>query len=119
MNTATLGIWSESGECGVIPQVWRAASFWERMRGLLGRKPLVSGQGLWIEPCHSVHTIGMRYSIDVIYIDSSKSVVKVVTRLPPWNFSSALAASAVLELRAGESILCGIKPGVKLDFKND
>ena len=55
--------------CG-LEQVWQAESVWERGRGLLGRTPLDWNQGFWIEPCSSVHTIGMGYPLDLAFLDA-------------------------------------------------
>ena len=47
----------------------RTETMLERMRGLLGRPPLRPGQALLIDDCNMVHTIGMRYAIDVVFVD--------------------------------------------------
>lgn len=80
-----------------------ATSLGERMRGLLGRPPLAHNQGLLISPCNSVHTLGMTYPIDVIYIDRNQCVVKIVPELKPQRVSFCIKASATLELCAGSA----------------
>lgn len=72
-----------------------------RRKGLLGRSGLNEGQGLWIAPCEAVHTFGMQFPIDVLYLNRKQRVAKVVQRLPPWRFSACLLARSVVELRAG------------------
>jgi uncharacterized membrane protein (UPF0127 family) len=72
-----------------------------RRRGLLGRTELREGEGLWIVPCESVHTIGMRFAIDLVYLDRSRRVKKVRSRVPAWRMSACLLAHSVLELPAG------------------
>jgi uncharacterized membrane protein (UPF0127 family) len=74
-----------------------------RMRGLLGRRALPSGEGLLLRPAPSVHTAFMRFPIDVVFLDGDLRVLKFVRRLQPWRAASALSAKAVLELAAGES----------------
>jgi uncharacterized protein len=72
-----------------------------RRRGLLGRSALSEGAALVIAPCCSVHTIGMRFAIDVVFVGSRGHVRKIVRALEPWRMAGALFASAVIELPAG------------------
>jgi uncharacterized membrane protein (UPF0127 family) len=75
-----------------------AATRWTRLRGLLGRDaPGV----LLIVPARSVHTCGMRFPIDVVFLDDGLRVVRVVRAMPPWRVASERRARAVLELPAG------------------
>ena len=72
-----------------------------RRKGLLGRTGLGEGEGLWIVPCESVHTIGMHFAIDLVYLDRSRRVKKVRSSVPAWRISACLLAHSVLELPAG------------------
>ena len=72
-----------------------------RNKGLLGRERLSPGEGLWILPCQAVHTFGMRFSIDLIYLDRKKQVKKLKCEVPPGRLSACLFAHSVLELPAG------------------
>jgi uncharacterized protein len=91
---------SESVVCEQATIADRAVT---RMRGLLGRRALPSGEGLLLRPAPSIHTAFMRFPIDVVFLDGDLRVLKVVQRLAPWRTASALSAKAVLELAAGES----------------
>lgn len=73
----------------------------KRRKGLLGRDSLPVGQGLWIIPCESVHTWGMRFPIDVLYLDRKKRIQKLRSVMTPWRLSFCLSAHSVLELPAG------------------
>jgi uncharacterized membrane protein (UPF0127 family) len=73
----------------------------KRNKGLLGHKGLAEGEGLWIFPCQSVHTVGMQFSIDLVYLDGKRRVKKVAESVPPWRMSMCLTAQSVLELPAG------------------
>ena len=73
----------------------------KRNKGLLGRSRLSPGEGLWIVPCDAIHTIGMRFSIDLIYLDSKNGIKKLLSDVPPWRMSACLPAHSVLELSAG------------------
>ena len=87
-----------------------------RRRGLLGRSDLPAGGGLWIVPCESVHTFGMKFPIDLVYLDRNKKVKKVRSAVPPWRLSACLSAHSVLELASGTIHTTQTKPGDKLEF---
>ena len=78
-----------------------AGSGAKRTKGLLGRKGLAPGEGMWIVPCESVHTFFMRFPIDLVYIDRKQRVRKVRSSVPPWRLSACLSAHSILELPAG------------------
>ncbi|HZQ25478.1 MAG TPA: DUF192 domain-containing protein [Terriglobales bacterium] len=78
-----------------------ADTHWTRLRGLMARDPddFPEGQGLWIVPCRGVHTMGMRFPIDVVYLDGEETVVHVEEDLRPWRFAPIrIEARSVLEL---------------------
>ncbi|MFN2595168.1 MAG: DUF192 domain-containing protein [Actinomycetota bacterium] len=60
---------------------------WQRMRGLLGRPRLVEGQALILSRARRVHTIGMRYPIDVVFCDDRWTVVAIARDLRPGRIS--------------------------------
>ena len=101
----------------VCSNVFKAANAWERARGLLARKPLSENQGLWLEPCPSVHTIGMRYSIDIVFLNSDGYVKKIVPALKPLRFAACSGATATLELAEGQATKLDIHPGMQLNWK--
>jgi hypothetical protein len=70
----------------------------KRNRGLLGRAGLAAGGGLWILPCQSVHTFGMQFAIDLVYVDRKRKIRKVRSNVPPWRVSACLTAHSVIEL---------------------
>jgi len=88
----------------------------KRQKGLLGRDSLPIGCGLWIVPCEGVHTCGMRFPIDVLYLDRKKRVRKLRRAMRPWRLSMCLLAHSVLELPAGVIEQTGTQPGDQLDF---
>jgi uncharacterized membrane protein (UPF0127 family) len=85
-----------------------------RMRGLLGRSSLPTGEGLLIESTGSIHTFFMQFPIDAVFLDSDWRVRKVVSDLKPGRTAGAKGARAVLELAAGEAERVGVKPGDRL-----
>jgi uncharacterized membrane protein (UPF0127 family) len=85
-----------------------------RLRGLLGRSGLSSGEGMLLRPASSIHTAFMRFAIDAVFLDRADRVVKVAAELRPWRTSACRGARAVLELPAGEAARRGLRPGVSL-----
>jgi uncharacterized protein len=78
-----------------------ADTHWTRLRGLLGLRSsdFRNGSGLWIVPCHGVHTLGMGFPIDVVYLDDAMTVIDIRRALQPWRFAPVRTqASSVLEL---------------------
>ena len=82
-----------------------------RRRGLLGRDTLGASDGLLLTPCIAVHTLSMRFSIDVIFIDRDSRVVRVVPDLRPWRMTACFRAHAVIELAAGTAAATDIQVG--------
>ncbi|MBW3660046.1 MAG: DUF192 domain-containing protein [Gemmatimonadetes bacterium] len=64
-------------------QVDLADWWWPRLRGLIGHGPLEEGQGLLMVPCRGVHMYGMRYPIDVAFMDEEREVVALYRGLAP------------------------------------
>jgi uncharacterized protein len=89
----------------------------KRQKGLLGRDSLPAGHGLWIVPCESIHTCGMRFPIDVVYLDRKKRVRKLRKAMPPWRLSMCLFAHSVVELPAGAIEQSGTQPGDQLNIE--
>lgn len=73
-----------------------------RLVGLLRDKLLARGDGLWIVPCNSIHSIGMRFIFDAIFLDKDLRVVHLVREMKPWRISKIVfSAHSVLELPGG------------------
>jgi uncharacterized membrane protein (UPF0127 family) len=86
----------------LAPNLAVADTFFTRLKGLLGKKVLPHGDGLWIKHCNSVHTFGMRFPIDVVFLDKGKRVVGLAKTLRPNRISRLYSrASSVIELPAG------------------
>ncbi|HVN20340.1 MAG TPA: DUF192 domain-containing protein [Dongiaceae bacterium] len=81
-----------------------ANTHWTRLRGLLGlaADDFGNGAGLWIVPCHGVHTLGMGFPIDVLYLDRALKIIDMKSAVLPWRFTPVLRqATSVLELPCG------------------
>ena len=89
----------------------------KRRVGLLKHERLDPGQGLWIWPCEAIHTFGMRFPIDVLFLDRLKKVLKVKHSLARGRISGCLWAHSVLELPAGQAERTGTAAGDELEFE--
>jgi uncharacterized membrane protein (UPF0127 family) len=85
-----------------------------RRRGLLKRTGLDRSAALVLAPCAAIHTIGMRFAIDVLFVDRTGEVVKIVRALPPWRLAGARRAHATIELAAGALQGSGVTCGDRL-----
>jgi uncharacterized protein len=89
-----------------------------RVFGLLGKRGLNAGEGLWIKPSSGVHTFGMMFSIDVIGLDKDLRVVKLWPRLVPFRVTSvSLKVRSVIELEAGRISECLVQLGDQLQVR--
>jgi uncharacterized protein len=78
-----------------------AETHWSRLRGLMCKDAanFPAGNGLWIIPSRGVHTLAMKFPIDVLYLDKNKFVVHVEQNLKPWRMARvSLRTVSVLEL---------------------
>lgn len=82
-------------------QVSIANTFLTRLTGLLRHKRLPMDEGLLIAPCSNVHTLGMRFPIDVVFLDRMGRVLHIRENLAPWRAAGRKGSAVVLELAAG------------------
>lgn len=94
-----------------------ADTFWRRLVGLLSTNELSSDSGLLLTRCHQIHTFGMRYPIDVVFINHQGQVSTVVSRLSPYRVSTDSSASMALELRAGQAEQAGLSQGDRVTME--
>ena len=90
-----------------------------RRKGLLGRDSLGPHEGMLISPCFSVHTVAMRFPIDVVFVDSDGRTVRMVHGLAPWRMAASLRARSVIELAAGRLEAAGVRLGDRLRLVRD
>jgi uncharacterized membrane protein (UPF0127 family) len=89
----------------------------KRMVGLLGRRGLDAGAGLWIKPSSGVHTVGMAFAINVVGLDRDLKVIKLWRRLVPYRLTSvSLQLRSVLELPSGTIAQSEIQLGDQLQI---
>ena len=87
--------------CAVADEVEVALTRKARRKGLLGRERLAPFSAMVLAPCAAVHTLFMRFAIDVIFVDRDGRALHVVPQLGPWRAAMSLFAHAVIELPAG------------------
>ena len=87
-----------------------------RGRGLLGRDGLDGA--LLLRPAIQVHTLGMRFAIDVAYVDGSMRVIDVVTPMAPWRLGAPrVRARGAIEAAAGSFERWGLHVGDELEIR--
>jgi uncharacterized protein len=88
-----------------------------RRIGLLKHDRLQSGEGLWIFPTQAIHTFGMQFPIDVVFLDSSLTVRRIYRALPPRRLTRFVwRAQSVLELPPDSLAATGTIVGDRLQF---
>lgn len=88
-----------------------------RKTGLLKHSKLDPGEGLWITPCEAVHTVGMKFPIDVLFLDKKRRVIKIRPAMPRWRLAGSLRAHSVLELPSGAAEAAKTTAGDQLEFE--
>lgn len=79
-----------------------ASGFFDRLIGLMFKGDMANYDGLLIKKCNSIHTFFMFFAIDVVFMDSSYKVVRIIRNMKPWRVTRMyFKASQVLELKAG------------------
>ncbi len=99
--------------------IHRADSFIARLLGLLARPQLEADEALYLAPCASVHTLFMRYAIDVAFVDTNGRVLAVVSDLKPFRAAWCWRAHAAVEFAAGGAQRHGLRAGSVLIGAND
>jgi uncharacterized membrane protein (UPF0127 family) len=95
-------------------EVQCALTWPSRAMGLLGTQKLLPNRALWLRPCASIHTMGMRYSIDVVFLDRQGRVKKIVSQLSPFRWAACRQADSVIEFGSGLAERLGLQVGDQL-----
>lgn len=107
----------ETGDVVLAQAVRVADNFFTRLKGLLGTKNLPKGQALLIRPCNSVHTFGMHYSIDVLFVSKEGQILKIVADMPSGKVAWCRGSAFVIELAAGAVSENKVQTGNYLQIK--
>jgi hypothetical protein len=96
----------------IAHEVRIACSLTSRLLGLSRERSLPTRGGLLLSPAHGVHTLGMRFAIDVVFLSRQMRVLGLAPRVPPWRVLLAPRGTGrVLELAAGQIAATGLKTG--------
>jgi len=97
----TYCVYNQTRECFLGLRIIPADTIWKRLKGLLGKLRLGYDEGLWVVPSRGVHTFGVVFPIDVIYLDEQCQVVYLVEHLPAFRIAPLkVRAASVLQLPA-------------------
>lgn len=88
----------------------------KRRTGLLKHAGLAKGQGLWIVPSEAVHTFGMKFPIDVLFLNKKRKILKIREDMGRRRIALCLWAHSVLELPAGTVAATGTRSGDELEL---
>jgi uncharacterized membrane protein (UPF0127 family) len=88
-----------------------------RRTGLLKHKGLAPGEGLWIVPCEGIHSFGMKFAIDVVFLSKKKEVLKVRPNMVRGRIALSIFAHSVLELPVGTIEKTGTVKGDQLELE--
>ena len=98
-----------------IAKVWHATGYFARLRGLLGRTIDQDG-GMLLSPCNAIHTIGMGYAIDALYLDKTLRVLRIDDSIQPGKIMpQQRGARHVLELPDGSAKRLSLSAGDALE----
>ena len=104
----------EQNGATVVARLHVARGARERTRGLLGRDALPDGEGMWFPACRLIHTFGMKFPIDLVYLNRRLEICKIVAGMQPGRLSACLGAESVIELTSGAAKKLGLSRGIRL-----
>ncbi|HTV06350.1 MAG TPA: DUF192 domain-containing protein [Acidobacteriaceae bacterium] len=115
MERRTYCVYNQTRECflclGVIP----ADNTLARLKGLIGKLKLRLNEGLWVVPSQGVHTIGVLFPLDLIYLDENHTVIHVIEHFPRFRIAPLrIQAASVLELPTHTIYTSQTQPGDQL-----
>jgi uncharacterized membrane protein (UPF0127 family) len=112
-------VYNQTREIFVATEVTVANNYLLRLVGLVGKTASWAqpGRGLWIVPCHGVHTLGMMFPIDLIFLDREKRVIHIEEYVRPFRISKVIRrAVSVLELPVHTIYRSGTREGDCLEI---
>jgi uncharacterized protein len=114
----TVEVINESNAGALLVKAEVADTFFRRLKGLLGRRELPAGRGMLLKPANSIHTIGMKFAIDVIFTDREGTILKIIEKMPPGKISPLVkGAHCVIETAGGELAKSNPAIGDRLVFR--
>lgn len=115
MNARTYCIYNQTRECFLSLSVKPADTTFSRLKGLIGRLKLRVDEGLWVVPSCGVHTLGVFFPLDLIYLNESHQVIHLIEHFPRFRIAPLRTqASSVLELPTHTIYSSQTQPGDQL-----
>lgn len=111
-------MWNRTRETLLADRAGAPATSRERRTGLLRHTSLAPGEGLWIAPCEAIHTVGMKFAIDVLFLNKKRKVLKIKKNMQRWRMAACLRAHSVLELPAGMADRTNTSIGDQLEIEH-
>ena len=108
---SVLRLQSPKGETVLADKAVIARGIIQRALGLLTHRQFDLGQALVIPRCSAIHTFGMRFPIDLVFLQSEGVVLRVMPRVPPGRLVWTRGAKTVIELPAGTLERTPVQPG--------
>jgi uncharacterized membrane protein (UPF0127 family) len=111
----TYCVYNQTRECFLSLSVAPADTIFARLKGLIGRLKLKVDEGLWIVPSCGVHTVGVLFPLDLVYLDEDHRVVHLIEHFPRFRIAPLRTqASSVLELPTHTIYSSQTQPGDQL-----
>ena len=109
-------LFNESRGTLLAERITVADTFWKRLRGLLGTREWPEGNAFLLRPCNSVHMFGMKYRLDVLFLDRQNTVLAAVESLAPGRIKLCFGAKYAVELPEGMLRRTGTRRGDRLQI---
>lgn len=108
-------VYNQTRECFLSLNVTAADTIFSRLRGLIGRLKLKSDEGIWVVPSRGIHTLGLLFPLDLIYLDEHYRVIHLVEYFPSFRIAPLKTqAESVLELPTHTIYSSQTQPGDEL-----
>jgi uncharacterized protein len=115
MNTRTYCVYNQTRECFLSLSVTPADTTFSRLKGLIGKFKLRVDEGLWVVPSCGVHTVGVLFPLDLIYLNANHQVIHLIEHFPRFRIAPLRTqASSVLELPTHTIYSSQTQPGDQL-----
>jgi uncharacterized protein len=115
MERRTYCVYNQTRECFLCLGVTPADTTFSRLKGLIGRLKLRLDEGMWVVPSRGIHTLGVLFPLDLIYLDDNYRVIHVIEYFPRFRIAPLRAqAASVLELPTHTIYSSQTQPGDQL-----
>ena len=115
MERRSYCVYNQTRECFLCLGVTPAETVLARLKGLIGRLKLKLDEGLWVVPSQGVHTLGVLFPLDLIYLDENHRVIHVIEHFPRFRIAPLrIKAASVLELPTHTIYSSQTQPGDQL-----